>query len=36
VSALKAGYQIDQRRADPKERLGDGEERSPGDRLSDL
>ena len=36
MSALKSGDQIDQRRTDPEERLGDREERSADDRLSDL
>ena len=36
VSALKPGHEIDQRRADPEERLRDGEERSADNRLPDL
>ena len=36
VGALEPGDQIDERRADPEERLGDGEERSADHRLADL
>jgi hypothetical protein len=36
VSALKPSDQVNERWADPEERLRDREERSPDDRLSDL